>query len=356
MGKPTSALTTAISIRIPNDLLNAVAEHALSNGLLNESGRLDKRGQPNLSAAMSNLLKQALEQSKPMTSLTAGELSNSVSSLQNQPLAIELTAIVSDQLGAIENRLVDRVCDAVTQQLKQLLSHDNTPSADIIDDSAYPARSHREAEPKCESDPAQASPAKKEDTRDRILHAVSRGFRTRGYNGIGVDALAKDAGVTSGAFYGYFRSKEDAFLAAVVDGIDEYRAGIESLQANYGANWSVALADYYVGRKHRQDLACGCALPTLSPEVIRSDQRVRSAYQAELIKLNAAIAAGLATGTETEKRDTAWVILAVLAGGVTLARAVWDELVAEQIATAVHQATVEIAAGNPENRSVSDRS
>jgi TetR/AcrR family transcriptional regulator, transcriptional repressor for nem operon len=355
MGKPTSALTTAISIRIPNDLLNAVAEHALSNGLLNESGRLDKRGQPNLSAAVSNLLKQALEQSKPMISPTAGELSNSVSSLQNQPLAIELTAIVSDQLGAIENRLVDRVCDAVTQQLKQLLSHDNTPSADVIDD-VHPARSHGEAEPKCEPDPAQASPAKKEDTRDRILHAVSRGFRTRGYNGIGVDALAKDAGVTSGAFYGYFRSKEDAFLAAVVDGIDEYRAGIESLQANYGANWSVALADYYVGRKHREDLACGCALPTLSPEVIRSDQRVRSAYQAELIKLNAAIAAGLATGTETEKRDTAWVILAVLAGGVTLARAVWDELVAEQIAAAVHRATVEIAAGHPENRSVTDQS
>jgi TetR/AcrR family transcriptional regulator, transcriptional repressor for nem operon len=296
MGKPTSALTTAVSIRIPNDLLNAVAEHALSNGLLNESGRLDKRGQPNLSAAVSNLLKQALEQSKPMISPTAGELSNSVSSLQNQPLAIEFTAIVSDQLGAIENRLVDRVCDAVKQQLKQLLSHDNTPSADIIDD-VYPSRSHGEAEPKCEPDPAQASLGKKEDTRDRILHAVSRGFRTRGYNGIGVDALAKDAGVTSGAFYGYFRSKEDAFLAAVVDGIDEYRAGIESLQANYGANWSVALADYYVGRKHREDLACGCALPTLSPEVIRSDQRVRSAYQAELIKLNAAIAAGLATGT-----------------------------------------------------------
>jgi TetR/AcrR family transcriptional regulator, transcriptional repressor for nem operon len=353
MGKPTSALTTAISVRIPNDLLDAVAEHALSNGLLNESGRLDKRGQPNLSAAVSNLLKQALEQSKPVTSPTAGELSNSVSSLQNKPLEIKLTAIVSDQLGAIESRLVNRVCDAVTQQLNQLLSHQ--PSADVIDD-VYPARSHGESEPKCESDPAQASLGKKEDTRDRILHAVSRGFRTRGYNGIGVDALAKDAGVTSGAFYGYFRSKEDAFLAAVVDGIDEYRAGIELLQANYGANWSVALADYYVGRKHREDLACGCALPTLSPEVIRSDQRVRSAYQAELIKLNAAIAAGLATGTETEKRDTAWVILAVLAGGVILARAVWDELVAEQIATAVRQATVDIATGNPENRSVSDRS
>jgi TetR/AcrR family transcriptional regulator, transcriptional repressor for nem operon len=346
MGKPTSALTTAISIRIPNNLLHAVAEHALSKGLINESGRLDKRGQPNLSAAVSHLLKQALDQSGQVTSASAEELSDSVSSSQNQPLEIELTAMVSNQLGAIENRLVDRVCDAVTQKVSQLLSRYDTARTSPIDDTANLARSHSEAEPKEGINSTQAFLGTQETTRDRILHAVSRGFRSRGYNGIGVDALAKDAGVTSGAFYGYFRSKEEAFLAAVVDGLDEYRAGIEALRTNHGTNWLVALADYYVGRKHREDLACGCALATLSPEVIHSERRVRSAYQAELIKLNAAIAAGLATGNTTEKRDTAWVILGVLTGGVTLARAVWDESVAEQIAGAVHQATVEIAAGN----------
>ncbi len=51
--------------------------------------------------------------------------------------------------------------------------------------------------------------------------------------------------------------------------------------------------DYYLGRQHRVDLACGCALPTLSPEVIRSDSRVRCAYQTELLKLKGAISAGL---------------------------------------------------------------
>jgi TetR/AcrR family transcriptional regulator, transcriptional repressor for nem operon len=116
------------------------------------------------------------------------------------------------------------------------------------------------------------------------------------------------------------------------------------------------LADYYVGRQHRQDLACGCALPTLSPEVIRSDRRVRSAYQVELIKLNEAIAAGLAIGTVAKKQDTAWVILSVLVGGVTLARAVWDEALAEQIAGAVHQATVDIAAGNVGNQRINVQS
>ena len=83
---------------------------------------------------------------------------------------------------------------------------------------------------------------------------------------------------------------------------------------------------------------------------------MRSAYQTELIKLNEAIAAGLAIGTAIEKRDTAWVILSVLAGGVTLARAVWDEALAEQIAGAVHQATVDIADGKDRNQSTFSQS
>jgi TetR/AcrR family transcriptional regulator, transcriptional repressor for nem operon len=317
MGKPTSALSTAISIRIPNDLLNAVGDYALSQGLINESGRQDKRGQPNLSAAVTSLLKQALKPSKSQTELDRSKLSDSVTDSPDRFSKLDL--------AAIEHTLVERVCSAVTQQLSQFLSDQNITN---------PIASHRQTKPPVASNALEV----KEDTKERILRAVSRGFRSRGYHGIGVDTLAKDAGVTSGAFYGYFRSKEDAFLAAVVAGVDEYRAGIEAFRAKHGANWIVALADYYVG----------CALPTLSPEVIRADGRVRAAYQAELIKLNEAIAAGLADGTNTEKRDTAWVILSLLTGGVTLSRAVWDEALSEQIAAAIHKATMAIGAGKRE--------
>ncbi len=334
MGKPTSALSTAISIRISNDLLDAVAEYALSQGFINESGRQDKRGQPNLSAAVTSLLKQALEPSKSQTDLERTKLSDSVT--------ISPDRFSNLDLAAIEHSLVERVSNAITQQLRQFLNDRHTASLGAIERDTSPAESHRQSEPN--------TLEVKPDTKDRILQAVSRGFRSRGYHGIGVDRLAKDAGVTSGAFYGYFRSKEDAFLAAVVDGVDEYRAGIEALRAKHGVNWIVALADYYVGRQHREDLACGCALPTLSPEVIRADGRVRAAYQAELIKLNEAIAAGLEVGTAIEKRDTAWVILSLLTGGVTLARAVWDEAMSDRIAVAIHAATIAFAKPLPQQK------
>lgn len=324
MGKPSSSVTTAVSVRIPNDLLRAVTEHALSHGFINEAGRMDKRGEPNLSAAMADLLKSALELSDRQSSAEPTAPSHATIAAEDS---------VEAKVTAIAHTLSNRLYDAIVKRL-DVLSSDRAvaiQTAEVV--------SSLNKSPQPATDETLQHSSKHKETRQRILNAASRGFRTRGYSGIGVDGLAASAGVTSGAFYGHFRSKEEAFLAAVVAGLDEYRAGVETFRANYGENWTIALADYYLGQGHRHNLACGCALPTLSPEVIRSsDSQVRSAYQTGLLQLAETVAAGFTTGTATEKRDRAWVLLSLLAGGVTLARAVWDEALAEQISAAIHRA------------------
>ena len=55
-------------------------------------------------------------------------------------------------------------------------------------------------------------------TRQRIVDAAGRGFRRGGYGGIGVDGLAKEAGMTSGAFYVHFDSKKAAFRESMLQG------------------------------------------------------------------------------------------------------------------------------------------
>lgn len=320
MSKPTSSLSTAITIRLPNDLLQSVSELALERGFINTSGRFDKRGQPNLSAIITDLLRQSVE---AKTERSPSKLSDSVIEDLNSP---------DDRLV---DRLTERVKEAIAEQLDAFL-------AELTTDEMYrlPASRSLSAQTTAQTKPTDTTV---EDTKTRIMKAINRGFRSRGYDGIGIDALAKDAGVTSGAFYGYFRSKEEAFLAAVIQGLNEYRAGVETFRQQNGEQWVAALADYYVGRQHRQNIACGCALPTLSPEVIRASDRVRSAYQTELVKLHGAIAAGLEAESETKKHDLAWAILSLLTGGLTLARAVAHEDLAVQISRAVHKATVAIA-------------
>ncbi|MBD2463788.1 TetR/AcrR family transcriptional regulator [Oscillatoria sp. FACHB-1407] len=324
MGKPTSSLSTAISIRLPNDLLQAINDLALERGFVNTSGRSDKRGQPNLSAVITDLLRQSVEDAS-----------------ENSPT--ELSDSVINALEPLEDRLVDRLTEGIKEAISIQLDAFLSDLTERTTDGAYRS-------PVSKSLPAATNIAVKpiddvpvEDTKTRIMKAIHRGFRSRGYNGVGVDALAKDAGVTSGAFYGYFRSKEEAFLAAVIEGLDEYRTGVETFRKQNGEQWVTALADYYVGSQHRQNIACGCALPTLSPEVIRASDRVRKGYERELVKLHGAVAAGLKAKRESEKHDLAWAILSLLTGGLTLARAVADENLAEQISDAVHQATVAIA-------------
>jgi TetR/AcrR family transcriptional repressor of nem operon len=187
----------------------------------------------------------------------------------------------------------------------------------------------------------------KEESRARIVEAVGRGFRKQGYGGIGVDGLAREAGVTHGAFYGHFRSKAEAFGAAVVAGLGDLRQAVEGLRVEHGKGWLGVFAAFYMGYKRTCELGDACTLPSLSAEIERADPQARAAYETELQGVMKAVAAGLPEGSETEREARAWVLLSLLAGGVTLARAVPTAATSEQIAAAVQQAVAVLAAAPP---------
>lgn len=181
-------------------------------------------------------------------------------------------------------------------------------------------------------------PGHKEEARAKILDAVGRGFRRMGFGGIGVDGLAKEAGVTSGAFYGHFPSKAEAFKAAAVAGLVELREAIEALRAEHGTAWLDRFIDFYMSAKRTCELGESCALQSLTPEVARADAETRAAYEAELLRVIDTVAEGLPQGTLPVRRKLAWVIMSMLSGGVTLARASDDPKIGVQIANAVKAA------------------
>lgn len=186
---------------------------------------------------------------------------------------------------------------------------------------------------------------KREQTRMRILEAAGREFRSNGYAGIGVDGVAKAAGVTSGAFYAHFGSKDGAFEAAVSAGLDEVIEAVPVFQREHGPNWIQAFANYYLGKSHRDDLASGCAMTTLSPEVVRASPALHTVYEEKMCKIAGLIAQGLANGTNQERLARAWVLLGTLIGGLTISRAVHDNITAQQISDALVASAV--AAASP---------
>ncbi|MBV8890269.1 MAG: TetR/AcrR family transcriptional regulator [Alphaproteobacteria bacterium] len=186
-------------------------------------------------------------------------------------------------------------------------------------------------------------PDRKQKTRAEIVSVAGAVFRVKGFDGIGVDGLAAEAGLTSGALYKHFATKRMVFREVVRVGLDRLRAGIERFQHQSPRDWLNQMAHWYLGPAHRADVGGGCALPSLTPEVVKSDLETRAAYQRGLLQALDALMAQPPFRDAPEGRRHAWATLALLAGGVGLARAVPDPVIADEIAAAV-RAAVETAA------------
>jgi AcrR family transcriptional regulator len=182
----------------------------------------------------------------------------------------------------------------------------------------------------------------KEESRANILRGAGRGFRRAGFGGAGVDGLAKEAGVTSGAFYAHFKSKAAAFREAIIAGLKDLKEGVDDLRKRSGDRWRAEFIDFYLGDRRTCDLADSCALQSLSSEVARADEDARAAYEVELRAIIASVADGL-DGRPKARREEATALLAILVGGVTLARAVHDGEFSQEIAAAVRKAALRLA-------------
>lgn len=183
----------------------------------------------------------------------------------------------------------------------------------------------------------------KEETRKNIMAAALGKFRTAGFHGVGVDGISKAAGVTSGAFYKHFESKSAAFRSIVSEGLGILRAGIGASQADNGENWINSFMKWYFtfpdptappAQCGKLPLEGGCALPTLAPEVARTDPETQRVFEQEISEIIALMSQGLPKNLKNRQRIS-WTLLALMVGGVVLARSVHDDKTAREISSAV---------------------
>src|SRR5690242_14010573 len=123
---------------------------------------------------------------------------------------------------------------------------------------------------------ARYSPEHKEATRRRMIETAGRRFKSDGFDGAGIATLVADAGLTNGAFYGHFESKDDLVAAVVTDQLAQQVARVEALPAGMA---SVELfLEEYLSPTHRDDMADGCPSAALLDEIARSSPAARAAY------------------------------------------------------------------------------
>jgi TetR/AcrR family transcriptional repressor of nem operon len=170
------------------------------------------------------------------------------------------------------------------------------------------------------------------ENRKRIVEAASRLFRDKGFVGVGVDAVMKAAGFTHGGFYGHFASKQALMAEATGHAVGRsmaWQRGVRSLTALVGG---------YLSPRHRADRADGCPLAAVGADAARQAPTVRSTLAAGVRDQIDRIAALLRRGSPAARRRRAIATYAGMVGALTLARAVDDPALAEEILTAARQA------------------
>jgi TetR/AcrR family transcriptional regulator, transcriptional repressor for nem operon len=169
----------------------------------------------------------------------------------------------------------------------------------------------------------------KQATRRRILEVAGRRFKEDGIDGAGVATLMSDAGLTNGAFYGHFSSKEDLVANVLADQLRTQRRSFDDQPSDRAG--LEAFVRSYLSPEHRDQLADGCPSAALLEEIARRPTDTRDVFTAEVIGVVDDIASRLDPTDVDGARADALTIFGLMVGTLQLARALTDRHLSDQL-------------------------
>lgn len=174
-------------------------------------------------------------------------------------------------------------------------------------------------------------PGYKEERRKELLKSSAALVKSNGFAATGVDALMAAAGVTSGAFYSNFGSKNDLLKAVIEQELCGTRAVWAANPHETPLEWLSFELDRYLSLSHVQRPGTGCAVPTLGAEIGRADAEVKALFEQEQRKGVRLMAEKL--GSET----LAWAVISQMAGAIMMARAMPGKKAQQEVLDAARQ-------------------
>jgi TetR/AcrR family transcriptional repressor of nem operon len=176
----------------------------------------------------------------------------------------------------------------------------------------------------------------KQRSHDAILESASALLRERGIQASSVGDVMKGAGLTVGGFYNHFDSKEALFTETIRTGARAtWQRLVDGVRGATPRGRALGVVRSYLGRRHRDDVAGGCLLPSTAPEVARAGEPYRSALESQLDGFVGSLAGIL--GSQKEDRQEAIGLIALMYGALSLSRAVADTPLSDELLRAARK-------------------
>jgi len=150
-----------------------------------------------------------------------------------------------------------------------------------------------------------------------------------GIDGSGVATLMKDAGLTNGAFYAHFSSKDELVATIVADQLQTQLDAVRAIAVDRAG--LEAFVRFYLSPEHRDDRGGGCPSAALLDELARCSDATRAAYTAGLRAMVDRIAAVLEPDDAPSAQARAWNAISLLIGTLQMARALDDPDLSDRV-------------------------
>jgi TetR/AcrR family transcriptional repressor of nem operon len=194
------------------------------------------------------------------------------------------------------------------------------------------------------------SKAEKVKTHKRIVAIASKRLREEGLAGVGIAELMKQAGLTVGGFYKHFASRDGLVAEALVSALEMWKRQINAAASGGAPVTYESLVADYLSEAHRNHPGTGCPVSALAGDIARSDKQTRALVTGK-IRDNIELIANLVRDTsqpdqrakgkrQTDKsviRAHAILTYCALVGSISVARAVADERLSQEILNTVAQ-------------------
>ena len=188
------------------------------------------------------------------------------------------------------------------------------------------------------------SRAQAAENRQNVIDVASRLFREHGFDGIGLKDLMEGAGMTQGAFYKQFASKEDLVAQASARALEgATRRWSDAAAANPEDPLGAVIA-FYLTKEHREAKMEGCPLVALGGDASRQGAEVRASFESGIREHLRVLTRLISKADAEEKRDSkAMAILSTMVGALILSRAVIDPRLAQSFLDAAAESVREAA-------------